>query len=182
MSYILSSLWCAGMMVVPKKYGKVWICIDLKPLNTSVKCETHPLPKVDDTLAQLSGAKVFSKLDALADSTSRKNLATSTTFIIPFGRFCLSKMLFGICSVPKNYQCTTNKVLTGLPGVLCLIDGILVYGSSIQKHNHRLEATLKRISSPGITLNKCNVSLVKKQSNFLVMRLTALVSLQIQKR
>ena len=40
------------MVVVPKKDGKVRICVDLKPLNASVKRETHPLPKVDDTLAQ----------------------------------------------------------------------------------------------------------------------------------
>ena len=56
--------WCAGMVVVPKKDKTVRICVDLKPLNTSVLRETHPLPKVDDTLAQLTGAKVFSKLDA----------------------------------------------------------------------------------------------------------------------
>ena len=52
------------MIVVPKKDNTVRICVDLKPLNTSVLRETHPLPKVDDTLAQLAGAKVFSKLDA----------------------------------------------------------------------------------------------------------------------
>ena len=56
--------WCAGMVVVPKKSGAVRICVDLKPLNHSVLREVHPLPKVDDTLAQLSGAKLFSKLDA----------------------------------------------------------------------------------------------------------------------
>ena len=52
------------MVVVPKKDGAVRIYVDLKPVNTIVLCEAHPLPKVDDTLAQLSGAKVFSKLDA----------------------------------------------------------------------------------------------------------------------
>ena len=56
--------WCAGMVVVPKKTGKVRICVDLKPLNKRVLREVHPLPKVDETLAQLSGAKIFSKLDA----------------------------------------------------------------------------------------------------------------------
>ena len=50
--------WCAGMVVVPKKNGKVHICVDLKPLNESVIREVHPLPKVDETLAQLTGAKV----------------------------------------------------------------------------------------------------------------------------
>ena len=56
--------WCAGMVVAPKKSGSVRICVDLKPLNHSVLREVHPLPKVDDALAQLSGAKLFSKLDA----------------------------------------------------------------------------------------------------------------------
>ena len=56
--------WCAGMVVVPKKSGSIRICVDHKPLNESVLREVHPLPKVDETLAQLTGAKVFSKLDA----------------------------------------------------------------------------------------------------------------------
>ena len=56
--------WCAGMVIVPKKNGAVRLCVDLKPLNTSVQREVHPLPTVDETLAQLSGATVFSKLDA----------------------------------------------------------------------------------------------------------------------
>ena len=52
------------MMAVQKKSGDVRICVDLKPLNESVLREIHPLPKVDDVLTQLSGATVFSKLDA----------------------------------------------------------------------------------------------------------------------
>ena len=50
------TLWCAGKVVVPKKGGDIRICVDLKPLNESMLREVHPLPKVDETLAQLSGA------------------------------------------------------------------------------------------------------------------------------
>ena len=56
--------WCAGMVVASKKNGGIRICIDFKLLNNYVQREVHPLPKVDDVLAQLAGAKVFSKLDA----------------------------------------------------------------------------------------------------------------------
>ena len=56
--------WCAGMVVVPKETGTIRICVDLKPLNGNVQREVHPLPTVDDTLAQLTGAKMFSTLDA----------------------------------------------------------------------------------------------------------------------
>jgi len=56
--------WCAGMVVVPKANGKVWICVDLTKLNKSIQREYHPLPSVDHTLAQLAGATIFDKLDA----------------------------------------------------------------------------------------------------------------------
>ena len=58
------TLWCAGMVVVPKSNGTVRICVDLKPLNEDVVREAHPIPKVDEILAQLAGATIFSKLDA----------------------------------------------------------------------------------------------------------------------
>lgn len=56
--------WCAGMVVVPKSGGKVKICVDLTKLNESVCREKHILPSVEQTLAQIGGAKHFTKLDA----------------------------------------------------------------------------------------------------------------------
>ena len=46
-----STTWCAGMVVAPKKNGKVRICVDLSQLNKGVQRETYPLPRVDDALA-----------------------------------------------------------------------------------------------------------------------------------
>ena len=51
--------WCAGMVVVPKSNGSVRICVDLKGLNQSVLREIHPIPRVDEILAQLAGATYF---------------------------------------------------------------------------------------------------------------------------
>ena len=58
--------WCAGIVVVPKKDGQVRICVDYSHLNKNVLRESqrHMLPAVDDALAKLVNAKVFSKLDA----------------------------------------------------------------------------------------------------------------------
>ena len=50
------------MVIVPKASGAVRICVDMKPLNENVLREVHPMPKVDTTLAQLTGAVMFSKL------------------------------------------------------------------------------------------------------------------------
>ena len=83
--------WCAGMVVVPKPNGDVSICVDLTKLNQSVCRERHPLPAVEQTLAQLAGAQVFTKLDANSGFWQIPLSADSsllTTFLTPFGRYC----------------------------------------------------------------------------------------------
>ena len=87
--------WCAGMVVVLTKNGKVRICVDLTNLNQSVCKERHPLLAVDQTLAQLAVAKVFTKLDA--NSGFRQiplfpESALLTTFITPFGHYCFHRL------------------------------------------------------------------------------------------
>ena len=127
--------WCAGMVVVPKKSGSVRICVDFRPLNEHVLREVHPLPKVDETLAQLTGAKVFSKLDTncrfwqipLADSSRHL-----TTFITPYGRFCFNKLPFGISSAPEHFQRRMSEILESQEGVLCHVDDVLIFASTQQ--------------------------------------------------
>ena len=51
--------WFAGMVMVPKANGKVRICVELSHLNNSVCRERHPLPAVDQTMAQQAGAKLY---------------------------------------------------------------------------------------------------------------------------
>lgn len=162
--------WCAGMVVVPKKEGAIRICIDLKPLNENVLREVHPLPRVDDTLAQLSGAKVFSKLDANSGFWQiplAKKSQLLTTFITPFGRYYFIKMPFGISSAPEHFQKRMSQVLSGLSGVLCLMDDVLVFGRDKQEHNLRLTAVLKRIQEAGVTLNASKCEFEKTQLKFL---------------
>ena len=81
--------WCSGMVVVPKKkQGTLCSCVDLKPLNERVLREINPFPKVEDLLAQMSDAKVFSKLDTNAGFWQIPLAEKSrllTTFITPFG-------------------------------------------------------------------------------------------------
>ena len=153
--------WCAAMVVVPKDSGAVRICVDLKSLNESVLCEVHPMPKVDTTLAQLSGATVFSKLDANSGFWQiplAKESRLLTTFITPLGRFCFNKLPFGISSAPEIFQRQINYILLGLPGVLCHIDDILVFGKDAKEHEARLHAVLSQLQAAGVTLNRAVLS------------------------
>ena len=152
--------WCVGLVVVPKSNGQVRICVDLTKLNESVCRERHLLPSVEQILAQLEGAKVFSKLDANSGFWQIElapESAKLTTFISPFGRFCFNRLPFGITSAPEHFQKRMSSILAGLDGVVCLIDDILVFGRSQSEHDNRLQYTLERIQNSGVTLNyeKC---------------------------
>ena len=148
--------WCAAMVIVPKPSGSIRICVDLKPLNESVMCEIHPLPKVDITLAQLTGAKWFTKLDTNSGFwqvplAKESRLLTTLT---PYGRFCFNKLPFGIASAPEHFQRRMNEILRKLPGVVCHVDDILVTGRNKKEHDTRLHVVLKKLEVAGITLNK----------------------------
>ena len=143
--------------------------MDLKHLNESVLREIFPLPEVDDALAQLHGAKVFTKLDAnsgfwqipLADESR-----LLTTFVTPFGRYCFNKLPFGISSAPEHFQKRMSHILSGLEGVICLVDDVLVFRHDKEEHDSRLMASLERIQAAGSRSMEISVSLVKINSHF----------------
>ena len=162
--------WCSGIVVVPKPNGRVRICVDLTKLNESVKREKHILPSTDRTLAQLAGAKVYSKLDAnsgfwqveLSEESSRL-----TTFITPFGRYYFKRLPFGISSAPEHFQKRMSEILEGLEGVVCQMDDILVYGSDQTEHDRRLHAVLVKLQDSGITLNEEKCEFSKSEIKFI---------------
>ena len=162
--------WCAGMVVVPKPNGQVRICVDLTHLNDSVCRERHPLPAVDNTLAQLAGAKLFSKLDANSGfwqiPLSPESIPL-TTFITPFGRFCFRRLPFGITSAPEHFQRRMSEILGDLEGVVCLIDDVLVHGRTQEEHDERLFQVLSRLQKEGLTLNEVKCKFSQRQVPFL---------------
>ena len=149
--------WCAGIVVVPKPDGTVRICVDLTKLNEAVRRELFIMPAVEETLAKLKAAKIFTKLDAnngfwqvKLDPASAK----LTTFITPFGRFYFKRLPYGLNAAPEYFMKRMYQVLEGLEGVVCQVDDILVYGDSEAEHDQRLSNVLKRLEEAQITLNK----------------------------
>lgn len=162
--------WCAGIVPVLKPSGEVRICVDLTQLNKNVKRERFVLPTVDETIALLSGAAVFSKLDANSGFHQvrlAKECQQLTTFITPYGRYCFERLPFGITSAPEYFQKRMNEILDGMPGVVNMMDDVLVFGSNQQEHDERLHRTLERLHKAGITLNKEKCQFSVKELSFL---------------
>jgi hypothetical protein len=162
--------WCSSMVVVSKADGSVRICVDLSRLNESVRREHHPLPAVEQALAQLAEARVFSKLDANSGFWQiplAEESALLTTFITPFGRFCFNRLPFGITSAPEHFQRRMSESLNGVEGAVCLMDDILVHGRSKEEHDERLHIVLQRRQDAGVTLNRKKCVFTQDRVKFL---------------
>ena len=145
--------WCSGLTIAPKANGAIRMCVDLTQLNKGVKRELYPLPRVSDMLSLLAKGRMFSKLDANSGFWQvilEKESRLLTTFLTPWGRFCFKRMPFGITSAPEYFQRKMEQILVGLEGVICMMDDILVFGSTPREHWQRLRIVLERISEAKI--------------------------------
>lgn len=93
--------WVSSMVVVKKPKGYLGICIDPKDLNKVLKRSHYPLPTIEDTLPDLSRAKVFSKFDVnngFCHIEPDEESSKLTTFNTPFGRYRWLRLPFGLSS------------------------------------------------------------------------------------
>ena len=95
----------------------------------------YPLPKVDETLVELSGATIFTCLDGNSGFWKIPLSPEScllTTFITPFERYCFNKLLFGILNAPEHFQQRMSRILSELAGVVGQMDDVLILGAKEQ--------------------------------------------------
>ena len=55
--------WLNPTVVVPKSSGKIRLCLDMRQANKAIIHECHIIPKIEDILTKLHGAKYFCKTD-----------------------------------------------------------------------------------------------------------------------
>lgn len=145
------------MVVTPKPNGGIRVCVDYSHLNQYVKREYYPLHAVEESLAKLAGAVIYSKLDANSgfyQMELEEECRNLTTFITPFGRYKFNPLPMGISCAPKIFQARMEKILEGIDQVVCHMDDVLVWGKTVEEHDQVLIKVLQRIKQAKMTLNK----------------------------
>ncbi|KRX71463.1 Transposon Ty3-G Gag-Pol polyprotein [Trichinella sp. T6] len=129
-----SGPWSSPVVLVRKKDRSPRFCVDYRRLNAVTRVNPQPMPRIDDTLTALAGAKWFSTLD-LASGYWQVAVAgrdqEKTVFSTPLGLFQFRVIPFGLCKAPATFQ-RLEKALRGLTWNTCLVylDDIMVFGKT----------------------------------------------------
>lgn len=134
-------------MFVHKKDGSLRMCIDFRALNKHTVKNRYPLPRIDDLLDQLRGAKVFSSLDLQSGYHQiriTEEDVPKTAFRTPFGHFQFKVLCFGLTNAPATFQHAMNTAFRDCLGkfVLVYLDDILVFSENEQEHLEHLRHVL----------------------------------------
>lgn len=166
------SPWASPVVLVPKKDGTLRFCVDYRRLNAVTKKDVYPLPRVEDLLSSLGGAKYFTSLDLasgywqveLDDDARQKSAFTTYNGLYEFVR-----MPFGLCNAPATFQRLMQKVLVGLEWKSCFVylDDILIASSSLGEHLQHLREVFARLRSANLRLKPKKCGLLRREVNFL---------------
>lgn len=155
-------------MLAVKPRGDICFCIDYWKLNKLTKKDAYLIPLIAETLAQLSHAKVFTKIDIW--QTFHKlcmavELEDLTTMITWFSAYKWKILLFELIRGLVLWQQFINNILWEYPNQFCTmyLDNILIYSQNLHEYKEYVRQVLAKFRKFGIQANvtKCKFYITK---------------------
>jgi hypothetical protein len=142
--------WGCLAIFVKKKDQTLRMCVDYRPLNEVTIKNKYPLPRIDILFDQLTGARVFSKIDLRSGYHQiciRPEDIPKTAFTTRYGLFEYLVMSFRLTNAPVHFTYLMNSVF--MPEldkfVVVFIDDILIYSKNEEEHAQHLRIVLTRL-------------------------------------
>ena len=145
-----TSPWGAPVLFAIKKDGGLRFCVDYRALNRLTVKNGYPLPRIDEMLDKLCGARYFTKIDLLSGYHQMKideKSIPKTAFKTKYGSFEFTVVPFGLTNAPGFFMSNMNQMLSDFIDVFVLVylDDILVYSETWKDHLTHIENVLKRL-------------------------------------
>ena len=160
------------IVLVKKKDGSTIFCVDNRKLNDGTKKDTYPLPRIDDTLDTMDGAKWFSTLDLKSGYWQvdiHPDDKEKTAFSTGNGLWHFNVMPFGLCNAPATFERLMDSVLQGLHWKTCLVylDDVIIFSKTLQEHLQHLGEVFEKLLGTGLKLSPNKCQLFTRESKFL---------------
>ena len=100
------SQWVANIVPMPKKDGKVRMCVDYRDLNRASLKDNFSLPHITTLVDNIAKHSLFSFMDGFSGYNQIRMAPEDmekTTFLTMCGTFCYKIMLFGLKNVGTTY-------------------------------------------------------------------------------
>ena len=122
--------------------------------------DAYPLPRIDELLNRLRGAKFFTPLDALSyfwQVLVCKGDKQKLAFRTSEGQWEPVMMPFGVKNGPSTAQRLSNFLFKDFDFVLVYMDDILIFSKNEEEHTKHLELVLQRLREQKVylKLSKC---------------------------
>jgi hypothetical protein len=147
--------FASPVLFVKKPNGALRFCVDYRKLNSLTRKDRYPLPLIDETLARLAKAKVYTKLD-IRQAFHRIRMDPSseelTTFRTRYGAYKCKVLWEGMTNGPATYQRYMNDVLFDYLDDFCTayLDDILIYSKDPLEHDGHVRKVLDRLRAAGL--------------------------------
>ncbi|GBG85719.1 hypothetical protein CBR_g40447 [Chara braunii] len=158
-----SSPFGASVLFVPKKEGELRMCIDYRGLNAITVKNVEPLPRIDDLLDRVQGAKYFSKIDLKSGYHQievHPDDQYKTAFQTRYGHYEFIVIPFGLTNAPATFQrCMNDFFRPWLDKfVVVYLDDILVFSRTLEEHQGHLRQVLEKLREANFKINakKCD--------------------------
>jgi hypothetical protein len=156
------SPWASPVVLVTKKDGTARFCVDYRKLNDVTVKDAYPLPRIDECLDSLAGAKWFNSTDlnsgywqiGMAQEDKEK-----TAFATHMGLYQFTVLPFGLVSAPSTFSRLMEETFRGMQWDECLIymDDVIIPGKTVPESLSRLEHVFQRLATANLKLkpSKC---------------------------
>ena len=162
-----SSNWAAPIVLVKKKDGSLRMCVDYRRLNAVSPSDAYPMPRVEDLIDRLGGARYITTLDLsrgywqVPVDTKSRHL---TAFTTPFGLFQFKVMPFGLHGAPATFQRMMDRLLWDVPEfAAAYLDDLIIHSTTWEEHLRHVRMIFEKLRSAGLTIKpkKCQLGMTK---------------------
>ncbi|XP_070035361.1 uncharacterized protein [Nicotiana tomentosiformis] len=154
--------WLANVVPVPKKDGKMRVCVDYRDLNKASPKDNFPLPNIHILIDNCAKHEIGSFVDCYAgyhQILMDEEDAEKTTFITPWGTYCYRVMPFGLKNAGATYMRAMTNIFHDMihKEIEVYVDYVIIKSKKQSDHVGDLRKFFQRLRRYNLKLNpaKC---------------------------